>query len=126
MISDSLRPELAWAVAAAQNKKADAVTVLDLTGIGAFTDYFLICSGESARQIQAITDEIEEQLGRRGVAPMHREGGETAEWVLLDYGDFVIHVFSQRARLFYDLERLWRAARRFDFAENAPAGAAEP
>jgi len=111
---ESLRPEIRWAVEAAQNKQAVDVTVLNFAGLGAFAESFLVCSGTSARQIQAIAEEIEEQLGRRGIRLAHREGRAGAEWVLLDYGRFVVHVFSERARLFYDLERLWRSAKRLD------------
>lgn len=121
MSTDSLRPEIRWAIDAAQNKKAAAVTLLDLRELGAFTDAFLLCTGFSSRQVQAISDEIEEQLARRGVRLAHREGYDTAEWVLLDYGDFIAHVFSERSRQFYDLERLWRAARRTDFPDLAGA-----
>ena len=117
MTTESLRPELRWAVEAAQSKKAAGVTLLDLTPLGAFTDHFLICSGFSTRQVQAISDEIEERLGRRGVFFRHREGYEPGEWVLLDYGGFVVHIFNERARQFYDLERLWRAAQRNDFPD---------
>ena len=123
MSKDSLPHGLAWAVEAAQNKKALGITALNLGPLGSFTDAFLICSGSSSRQVQAISDEIEEQLERRGVRLAHREGYETAEWVLLDYGDFIVHVFNERARLYYDLERLWRSARRTDFPE-APEGVA--
>ena len=125
MTQDSFRAELRWAIEAARNKKATAITLLDLAALGAFTDYFLICSGSSSRQIQAICAEIEEQLGRRGILPAHREGYETAEWVLLDYTDFIVHIFSERARLYYDLERLWRAARRSEFPENESLEAVE-
>ena len=111
---DELRPELAWAVEAAQNKKAFAVTLLDLRGLGAFTESFLLCSGSSNRQVQAISDEIEDHLAHRGLRIFHREGYDQADWVLLDFGSFLVHVFSERARLFYDLERLWRSARRTD------------
>ena len=121
MSTDSLRPEIRWAIEAAQNKKAAAVTLLDLRELGAFTDAFLLCTGFSSRQVQAISDEIEEQLARRGVRLAHREGYDTAEWVLLDYGDFIVHIFSERSRQFYDLERLWRAARRTDFPDLAGA-----
>lgn len=121
MSTDSLRPEIRWAIEAAQNKKAAAVTLLDLRELGAFTDAFLLCTGFSSRQVQAISDEIEEQLARRGIRLAHREGYDTAEWVLLDYGDFIAHVFSERSRQFYDLERLWRAARRTDFPDLAGA-----
>lgn len=126
---DSLRPELRTAVEAAQDKKASAVTVLGLEGLGAFTDSFLLCTGFSARQVEAICDEIEQRLGGLGVRLAHREGGPGAEWLLLDFGSFVVHVFTERARRFYDLERLWRAARREDFSDPAvpphPRGSAE-
>ncbi len=111
---ESLRPEIRWAVEAAQNKQAAEVTVLKLAGPGVFADYFLLCSGSSARQMEAIADEIEGQLGRRGIRLEHREGRAGAEWVLLDYGGFVVHIFSEHARLFYDLERLWRSGQRLD------------
>ena len=126
MSKDSLRPELRWAVEAAQNKKAAAVTLLDLRELGAFTDAFLLCTGLSGRQVQAISDEIEEQLARRGARLWHREGYQAAEWVLLDYGGFIVHVFSERARRFYDLGRLWRAARQVEFPDVAAPGATAP
>lgn len=84
---------------------------MDLREITSFADYFIICSGSNPRQIQAISDEIELRLKRRGEYPHSIEGYENAEWVLMDYGDYVIHIFSERARLYYDLERLWRDAR---------------
>lgn len=124
MSTETLRPELISAVEAAQNKKADAITVLDLTGLGAFTDYFLLCTGYSTPQVEAISDAIEEALKARGLRPQHREGRSGAEWLLLDYGGFIVHVFTERLRLFYDLERLWRMARRVDFDENAPGSSA--
>lgn len=114
MTLESLPPEIRWAVEAAQNKQAVEVTVLNFAGLAAFAESFLVCSGTSARQIQAIAEEVEEQLGQRGIRLEHREGRAGAEWVLLDYGRFVVHVFSERARLFYDLERLWRSAKRLD------------
>lgn len=119
-----MRPELGWAIEAAQDKKASEVTLLDFGRLGAFTDAFLLCTGFSARQVQAISDAIEEQLARHGVRLAHREGYDSAEWVLLDYGGFIVHIFTERARHFYDLERLWRAAKRTDFADAA-TGAAE-
>jgi len=117
----SLRPEIRCAVEAAQNKKAADVTLLDLAELSAFTDAFLLCTGFSTRQVQAISDDIEEQLARRGVRLLHREGYESAEWVLLDFGGFIVHVFTERSRQFYDLERLWRAARRTTFPDLGPA-----
>ncbi len=121
MTLDSLRPELRWAIEAAQNKQALDVTVLDLKNLGAFAEYFLLCTGTSDPQMQAIGGAIEEQLGRRGVRLAHREGRLGSDWVLLDYGSFVIHIFSARARLFYDLERLWRVAHRYDVPPPGPA-----
>jgi len=122
---NSLRPELGWAIEAAQNKKAADVTLLDFGELGAFTDAFVLCTGFSNRQVQAISDAIEEELARRSVRLAHREGYDSAEWVLLDYGGFIVHIFTERARQFYDLERLWRAARRLSFPDAA-AGAMQP
>jgi len=113
--SNSLRPEIRWAVEAAQDKQAVDITVLNLSGAGAFAEYFLLCSGSSQPQIRAIGEAIEERLGREGIHLAHREGKTSAEWVLLDYGYFVAHIFSERAREYYDLERLWRNAERVDF-----------
>ena len=124
MSTETVRPELLSAIEAAQNKKAGAITVLDLTGVGAFTDAFLLCTGYSTPQVKAISDAIEEALKARGLRPQHREGRSGAEWLLLDYGFFIVHIFSERLRAFYDLERLWRMARRVDFDENAPGSAA--
>lgn len=98
------------AALAAGDKKAEDIVVLDLRRVASFTDYFVICTGRSSRQVQAISDEVEEQLRQAGRRPMHIEGYSKAEWILLDYGDFIVHVFSQAARRFYDLERLWRDA----------------
>jgi ribosome-associated protein len=102
------------------------VTLLDLTELGTFTDYFLLCTGLSTPQVQAICDGIEEKLEQHGRRPAHREGRNGSEWLLLDYGGFIIHVFSERVRQFYDLERLWRAARRMDFtdADSLPGATA--
>jgi ribosome-associated protein len=117
---EPLRPEIRWAVEAAQEKQALDITVLKLEG--AFAEYFLLCSGQSTPQLQAISDAIEERLGRQRVRLAHREGKIGAEWVLLDYGAFVVHIFSDRARQYYDLERLWRTAERVDFpASERPA-----
>jgi ribosome-associated protein len=99
------------AVEAAQNKKAAGITVLDLAELGAFTQYFVICTGFSTPQVQAICSEIEEQVDKKlKRSPEHREGRGSAEWALLDYGSFIVHVFGEQARRFYDLERLWRSA----------------
>jgi ribosome-associated protein len=102
--------EISTVVEAAEDKKALDVLVLRLSALTAFTDYFVICSGNSSRQIQAISDEIELRLKRQGTPPFNIEGYTNAEWVLMDYGSFVVHIFSGQSRNFYDLERLWRDA----------------
>jgi ribosome-associated protein len=110
--------QLRDAVQAAEAKKAEDIAVLEMDkASGAFTDYFVICSGSNPRQIQAISDEVEERLGKAGVRPTHVEGYNQAEWVLLDYVDFVVHVFSPKARNFYNLERLWKSAKRYEPTE---------
>ena len=105
--------QISEAIRACLEKKAEEITVLELEqGSGAFTDYFLVCSGSNPRQVQAISDEVENRLERAGVRPNQIEGYKQADWVLLDYVDFVVHIFSEKARKFYDLERLWKSARR--------------
>jgi ribosome-associated protein len=100
------------AVRAAESKKATEIKVLDLTGITSFADYFVLCSGSNQRQIQAIADEVALQIKHQaGELPMSLEGYEQGEWVLADYGDMLVHVFSTKARTYYDLERLWRSAK---------------
>src|SRR6266436_891817 len=99
---------------AAWEKKALDLTVLDLRDIASFTDFFVIATGTNRRQVQAISDEVVEQLKRSGTRAARVEGYQNAEWILVDYGDFVVHVFEDKARRFYDLERLWREASRFD------------
>lgn len=110
--------QVSAAIEACQGKKAEAITILELEqGSGAFTDYFVVCSGGNPRQIQAISDEVELRLKKAGLRPTHVEGYKQAEWVLLDYVDFVVHVFTDTARKFYDLERLWKTAKRLEPAE---------
>ncbi|PYS91547.1 MAG: ribosome silencing factor [Acidobacteria bacterium] len=110
----ALDPSVTTALQAASDKKALAPVVLDLRELSSFTDCFLITSGTNQRQVQAIADEIEARLKQEGTRPARIEGYKTAEWVLLDYGDFVVHVFDDKARRFYDLERLWRDAVRVE------------
>jgi len=105
-----------WALHAAAEKKAIDLTVLDLRGVATFTDFFIIATGTNKRQIQAISDEIVEQLKRRGTPAARVEGYQAAEWILIDYGDFIVHVFDEKARRFYDLEYLWREAKRLDIS----------
>jgi ribosome-associated protein len=109
----NIRQQVARSVQAIESKKGEGVAILEMDrNAGAFTDYFVLCSGTNPRQIQAISDEIEKQLSEIGTRPNSLEGYNQAEWVLLDYVDFVVHIFSERARKFYDLERLWKSARR--------------
>ena len=110
---------VAAAVEAARDKKAGGVVVLDLKKVGAFTDYFVICSASNPRQVQAIADAVEEALKAHNQRPSLVEGYARAEWILLDYFDFVIHVFSRHARDFYGLDRLWGSAIRHEFPDVA-------
>ena len=109
MKRNELRAQVAIAVRACQEKKGADISILQLDEqASGFTDYFVICSGANPRQVQAIADEVDQKLSATGVEPSHREGYNQAEWVLLDYVDFVVHIFSESARKFYDLERLWK------------------
>ena len=122
MKPSELRKRVAEAISAAQAKKAQDVTVLEMDRESpSFTDYFLIASGSNPRQIQAISDEVEQRLERAGLHPVSVEGYKQAEWVLLDYVDFVVHVFSEKARKYYDIERLWKSAKRLEPSELKPA-----
>jgi ribosome-associated protein len=112
--NESRAAEPTWliAVRAAESKKATDIRVLDLTGITSFADYFVICTGGNQRQIQAISDEVNLQIKEQaGEIPMNVEGYSQAEWVLADYGDLLVHIFSPKAREYYELERLWRSAK---------------
>jgi ribosome-associated protein len=116
---NALDKDVRLAVEAAQDKQALDISVLNLRGSAAFADYFLLCSGSSAPQMQAISDAVEERLHRAGRRVAHREGRGSAEWMLLDYGFLIVHIFSERARQYYDLERLWRNAERIDIGSDA-------
>lgn len=107
-----LDPMVGTAVEAARDKKAEDILVLDLRGIASFTDTFLICSGASNRQLQTIADEIETRLRAQKRKPSHVEGYPKGNWILMDYVDFVVHIFTPESRAHYDLERLWGDARR--------------
>jgi ribosome-associated protein len=109
---EELDERILSALHAAGEKKAIEPVVLDLREIASFTDYFVIVSGANERQVQAISDEVYETLKKAGETAARVEGYKTAEWILLDFGDFVVHVFEQKARKFYDLERLWRESKR--------------
>jgi ribosome-associated protein len=111
------------ALHAASEKKAHDLVVLDLREVASFTDYFVIASGTNVRQVQAVADAVQEQLRKQlRVKPARVEGYNSAEWVLLDYGDFIFHVFEEKSRRFYDLERLWRDAARVPLPPELSAG----
>jgi ribosome-associated protein len=115
-----LPQQVQQAAQAAQDKKAIDLAVLDVREVSSFTDYFVICSGQNVRQVKAIADAVEETLRRNRTRPAHVEGYDRAEWVLLDYFDFIVHVFTPTMREFYTLERLWGSAERVAVPE--PAG----
>ena len=118
MKKNELKKQVASAIQACLEKKAEEISILEMEkGSGAFTDYFVLCSGTNPRQVQAIADEVELRLKAAGIRPNNVEGYKQAEWVLVDYVDFVVHVFSEKARKFYDLERLWKTARRLEPAD---------
>jgi ribosome-associated protein len=111
------------ALHAAGEKKAHDLVVLDLREVASFTDYFVIASGTNVRQVQAVADAVQDQLRKQlSVKPARVEGYNTAEWVLLDYGDFIFHVFEEKSRRFYDLERLWRDAARVPLPADVAGG----
>lgn len=111
--------EIKIALHSASEKKADNTIVLDLRDITSFTEFFVITSGSNQRQVQAIADEVSGQLKKqKDFRPNRIEGYNSAEWVLLDYGDFIVHIFNQKSREFYELERLWRDAKRVELPEE--------
>ena len=123
MKKNELKKQVTAAIQACLDKKAEELSILEMEkGSGAFTDYFVLCSGSNPRQVQAIADEVELRLKATGLRPAHVEGYRQAEWILVDYVDFVVHVFSEKARKFYDLERLWKSAKRLEPAalKSAP------
>ncbi|MFL6331900.1 MAG: ribosome silencing factor [Pyrinomonadaceae bacterium] len=121
--SAELDERLRLALHAAGEKKAHDLVVLDLREVASFTDYFIIASGTNVRQVQAVADAVQEQLRKQlSVKPARVEGYNSAEWVLLDYGDFIFHVFEEKSRRFYDLERLWRDAARVPLPPDLTAG----
>src|SRR5664279_2159394 len=118
MKQDEIRAQVAIAVQACIEKKAEDISILRLDAqASGFTDYFVICSAANPRQVQAIGDEVDMKLSKLGHEPSHIEGRNQAEWLLLDYVDFVVHIFSESARKFYDLERLWKTATRLQLAD---------
>ncbi len=118
MKKTELKKQVTAAIQACLDKKAEEMSILEMEkGSGAFTDYFVLCSGTNPKQVQAIADEVELRLKNAGVRPTQVEGYKQADWILVDYVDFVVHVFSEKARKFYDLERLWKTAKRLEASD---------
>jgi len=116
-----LTGEVDTAVHAALDKKAADVVVLDLRNTPAFTDFFVLCSGQNMRQVQAIADAVEQALRAHGIRPSHIEGYDRAEWILMDFFTFIVHVFTPQTRAFYSLERLWGDAERIEVSDEPQA-----
>jgi ribosome-associated protein len=115
-----LPAQIERAIHAAEDKKANGLVVLDLRNAAGFTDYFLICSGTNSRQIRAIADGVMDALAADGAKPAHIEGYDRSEWILLDYFDFIVHIFATETRAFYGLERLWGSAERIEMPGPVP------
>ena len=112
-----VRAQVAIAVQACMDKKAEDISILRLDAAGGLTDYFVICSGANPRQVEAIGEAVDEQLSRAGFEPVNVDGRRSADWMVLDYSDFMVHIFSESARKFYDLERLWKTATKVALAD---------
>jgi len=117
MKRNDVKAEVAIAVKACQEKKAEDISILRLDAASGLTDYFVICSGANPRQVEAIAEAVDEHLSKAGVEPVNIDGRRSEIWVALDYGDFMVHVFSESARKFYDLERLWKTATKVELAD---------
>ena len=110
------------AVAALEEKKAEDICIIDISEVSVLADYFLIANGNNKNQVQAMIDSVEEKLGKAGFSPKNVEGYQTANWVLMDYGDVIVHVFDRQNRLFYDLERIWRDGKKITLSDLETAG----
>ena len=122
-----MRAQVAIAVHACMDKKAEDIRILRLDAASGLTDYFVICSGANPRQVEAIGEAVDEKLSRAGFEPLNIDGRRSADWMVLDYSDFMVHVFSETARKFYDLERLWKTATRLELADlEKPAAKKAP
>lgn len=117
MTKDEVLELVKCAVGALEDKKAEDIKVIDISGISVMADYFLIASGNNRNQIQTLSDEVEQRLGRAGATLRQIEGYDTANWVLLDFGDLIVHIFDRENRLFYDLERIWTDGKQLDVLE---------
>ncbi len=117
MKSIDVKAQVAMAVQACLEKKAEDISILRLDAASGLTDYFVICSGANPRQVEAIGEAVDEKLSRAGFEPLNIDGRRSADWMVLDYSDFMVHVFSENARKFYDLERLWKTATKVALAD---------
>lgn len=102
------------AVAALEEKKGEDISIIDISEVSVLADYFIIASGTNRSQIQALTDNVEEKLGKAGFSVKQIEGYDSANWILMDFGDIIVHIFDKENRLFYDLERIWRDGKRVE------------
>lgn len=118
---EEIKKMASLAVCAMEDKKAEDIRVIDISEVSVLADYFLIASGKNRNQLQALADEVEERLGRAGYLMKQSEGYDSANWILLDFGDIIVHLFDQENRLFYDLERIWRDGKQIDPAELCSA-----
>jgi ribosome-associated protein len=125
-LNEETLPNWLMAARAADSKQAQSIRVLDLREVTTFADYFVICSGTNPRQVQAIADEINLELKHQGEVSNAVEGYDSADWILIDYGDMLVHVFSETAREYYDLERLWRHATEVEIPPAPDATPAPP
>ena len=117
MKRNDVKAQVAIAVKACIDKKAEDIAILRLDAASGLTDYFVICSGANPRQVEAIAEAVDENLSKDGIEPLNVDGRRSESWTALDYGDFMVHVFSESARKFYDLERLWKTATRVELAD---------
>ncbi len=108
LIPEKIKELAQMAIEALKDKKAEDVRVIDISQVSVLADYFIIANGSNKNQIQTLSDNVEEKLGRAGYFLKQKEGYTNANWVLLDFGDIIIHIFDRENRLFYDLERIWR------------------
>ncbi len=117
MTENSIKKEAGIAVMALEDKKAEDIRVINIETVSVIADYFIIATGTNANQIKAMADEVEEKLGRAGFMLKQKEGYEHANWVLLDFGDVIVHIFDKENRFFYDLERIWRDGKVMELSE---------
>lgn len=118
MTKENIKELAAMAIAALEDKKAEDIRVIDISEVSVLADYFIIANGSNRSQIQALSDAVEEKLGKAGYPVKQMEGYDNANWVLLDFGDIMIHIFDRENRLFYDLERIWRDGKIVDVFSN--------